>query len=351
MNKLVFNLILAGALSGCGAAGEDEAKVDIEDNTLQQSTRISSTTIAPGVNGCDNGGVLISSGFDENENRVLDSNEVSATQVICHGQDGESGIAGGDGDDGTDGMTSLIRMYDELAGDNCANGGIRIVSGVDLNSNTWLSSSEVQDTKYLCIPDGVAGEDGRSCTVANNNDGSATISCDDGTSAIITNGEDGANGLAGVDGASCTVVDNNNGSSTISCEDGSSAVVNDGASSSLTTITSCLGWLDGSYSDIWWSYEVFTLENGDKFISIGISNFSLGVSDSKIYSPSAQSYDSAPLLVIFDVFGSANVGFWRLSFDSANSGVDIIYNDLDLADTSISWAADSSDCTVVDYTN
>ena len=354
MNKLVFNLIIAGVLSGCGANNDDSANVDIENNSLQQSTRISTTSIAPGVNGCDSGGVLISSGFDKNDNRVLDSNEISATQVICHGLNGSNGAAGtngDDGDDGTNGLTSLIRIYDELAGENCANGGLRIESGIDLNSSTWLSSNEVESTHYLCTPDAVAGEDGSSCSVVDNSNGSATITCDDGTSAIITNGEDGANGLAGVDGSSCTVVDNNNGSSTISCEDGSSAVVNDGASSSLSSITTCGGWLDGSYSEILWSYDVFTLENGDKFISVSLADYSLSIANSGIYSPSAQGYDSSPMTVIFDVTGFANLGFWRLSYDSVESGVEIIYNDLDVADTSISWAADSNDCNVITYTN
>jgi len=42
---------------------------------------------------------------------------------------------------------------------------------------------------------------------------------------------EGLDGEAGVDGSSCTVVDNGDGTKTISCEDGSSAVVSDGVSS------------------------------------------------------------------------------------------------------------------------
>jgi hypothetical protein len=48
--------------------------------------------------------------------------------------------------------------------------------------------------------DGVDGEDGTSCTVTENADGSATIECDDGTSADVLPGDDGGDGDDGVDG-------------------------------------------------------------------------------------------------------------------------------------------------------
>ena len=343
MKKLVFNLILAGVLSGCGAAGEEEANVDVEDNTLQQSTRISSTTIAPGVNGCDNGGVLISSGFDENENRILDSDEVSATQVICHGLNGTSGTSG------TDGLTSLIRMYDELAGDNCANGGIKIVSGVDSDSNTWLSSSEIQDTRYLCASDTAANEAGRSCTVADNNDGSATISCDDGTSAIITSGEDGSNGSAGVDGNSCTVVDNNDGTATVSCADGSSVSIGN-QNGSLDYIVQCSGQLDDGFSEVYWEYEGYVYDNEDVMIRAGISDAEIEVNRIMIYSSMDPNYEETPITIWFDRFGTSNYGYWDLSFDSINFGVNVSYFDIDVTDGQKTWVSDPNDCHLVDYT-
>lgn len=105
-------------------------------------------------------------------------------------------------------------------------------------------------------PAGAAGAAGKSCTVTDNQDGTKTVTCEDGTSVTLydgedggtgptgpkgdkgdageagTPGEDGENGLPGEDGEdglSCTVLDNGNGSKTISCEDGTTATVFDGA--------------------------------------------------------------------------------------------------------------------------
>lgn len=78
--------------------------------------------------------------------------------------------------------------------------------------------------------DGRDGVDGRSCSVTDNGNGTATLLCDDGTSATI---DDGA---AGVDGTSCTVSSDGAGTSTITCEDGTTAIVRDGADGSSCTV-------------------------------------------------------------------------------------------------------------------
>ena len=49
---------------------------------------------------------------------------------------------------------------------------------------------------------GANGADGRSCTVADNHDGTMTVSCEDGTSATVARGADGAKGADGATGAS-----------------------------------------------------------------------------------------------------------------------------------------------------
>ena len=352
MSKFVCGLIVVGVISGCGAAGQDEAKVDVQDNTLSYSTRISTTTVAPGVNGCDNGGILVSSGFDQNENRILDSDEVSATQVICHGENGADGIAGNAGTDGENGLNSLIRLYDELAGDNCANGGIRIVSGVDLNSDEFLSTSEAQDTRYLCNPSAVAGadgEDGRSCTVEDNDDGSATISCDDGTSSVLTSGEDGANGLAGVDGNSCTAVNNDDDSVTISCEDGTSATVESDPGRIITQVD-CFGALDGDFTGMYWAYKVTEFANYDINVYAEIRDSHISANAST-YWRAADVYDSSAVIFVgFDPYVNSNFGFWELSFDLDFNLVNVTYDDIDLADGTISWVLNADDdCTVYDY--
>ncbi len=96
----------------------------------------------------------------------------------------------------------LVRMMNELAGDNCAEGGIKIEIGADVNGDGTLEDTEVDNgqTKYVC--NGENGENGSapavSVAVA---DGSycsgaggivVTVGGDD---LPVCNGQPGANAL------------------------------------------------------------------------------------------------------------------------------------------------------------
>ncbi len=72
-------------------------------------------------------------------------------------------LKGSNGNDGDSGNQSLIKTTVEAAGDNCANGGIKIESGIDSNADGTLDDDEVDSsqTKYLCNgTDGADGKDG-----------------------------------------------------------------------------------------------------------------------------------------------------------------------------------------------
>lgn len=87
--------------------------------------------------------------------------------------------------------------------------------------------------------DGAAGPKGKGepCSVKSNNDGTSTITCPDGTSVTVTGGgnaeggppgppgEAGPPGPGGDAGVSCTIVDNNDGTKTITCDDGTKVTV------------------------------------------------------------------------------------------------------------------------------
>ncbi|HUU00529.1 MAG TPA: hypothetical protein VM425_03715 [Myxococcota bacterium] len=77
------------------------------------------------------------------------------------------------------------------------------------------------------------GGSGGSCTVADNGDGTATISCPDGTSTTVSSGQDGQDGQNGV---SCSVADNGDGTKTISCTDGTSVTIDDGQDGDSTLV-------------------------------------------------------------------------------------------------------------------
>lgn len=59
-------------------------------------------------------------------------------------------LLAGCGKQGPEGKKSLIDLISEAPGPNCANGGYKIVSGIDLDNNNVLDASEIQTTKYIC---------------------------------------------------------------------------------------------------------------------------------------------------------------------------------------------------------
>jgi len=73
-----------------------------------------------------------------------------------------------------------------------------------------------------CIAgEGKAGRNGSACTVTkNNSNGTATITCDDGTVAAVSSGRDGV---------ACSVDVGTDGVKTITCDDGTTATVRDGS--------------------------------------------------------------------------------------------------------------------------
>lgn len=87
---------------------------------------------------------------------------------------------------------------------------------------------------------GTKGKNGEPCTVKANTDGTATITCADGTTVTVNGGKDGDSGTPGQpgdpgeagppgptgdSGTSCTIVDNNDGTKTITCTDGTTVTV------------------------------------------------------------------------------------------------------------------------------
>ena len=61
-----------------------------------------------------------------------------------------NGTNGTDGQDGADPLNALVTSTSETAGNNCANGGTRIDVGVDDNTDGVLSTTEIDQTQYVC---------------------------------------------------------------------------------------------------------------------------------------------------------------------------------------------------------
>ncbi len=89
MNKKIIVLAIASAslLSACGS--------DSDSKEGNASVVTASRSIAANA-ACPNGGVEIDTGIDTNKNGVLDAEEITDTQTVCNGVDGNNGENGED---------------------------------------------------------------------------------------------------------------------------------------------------------------------------------------------------------------------------------------------------------------
>jgi hypothetical protein len=97
--------------------------------------------VEPAGENCSNGGFKVVSGMDLNNNNIIDSDEIQTTEYVCNGENGNNGL------------NSLIDMIPEPQGNNCSNGGFKILTGLDINYNGILDNDEIQKTDYLCNVD------------------------------------------------------------------------------------------------------------------------------------------------------------------------------------------------------
>ncbi|MBN2722679.1 MAG: SBBP repeat-containing protein [Deltaproteobacteria bacterium] len=112
-----------------------------QDGSDGNSVLVELTDEAAGEN-CENGGVRIDSGIDDNEDGFLDSSEVDVVRYICDGTDGN--------------------IYDALVTVNSeplclVSGSERIDIGFDLDGNGNLEQTEITGTSYTNCPSGPVG--------------------------------------------------------------------------------------------------------------------------------------------------------------------------------------------------
>src|SRR5690606_36265824 len=115
---------------------------------------------------CEDGGVLIATGVDENENGTLDSSEVTASTNVCagtagsatdgengaDGDDGDDGAIGQDGDDGENGQNGAMTLSSigAASAGMCPAGGLVVSFGPDLDRSGTLDQSEISSTATIC---------------------------------------------------------------------------------------------------------------------------------------------------------------------------------------------------------
>lgn len=144
-----------GATGKNGADGEDGATGNDGVGGIDGSSALVELLDEPAGANCPNGGTKVVAGLDLNANKSVDAVEVTSSRYICNGQPGAAGpagTAGATGPMGATGKTSLVKTSTELAGSNCADGGIRIDVGLDDDADASLADPEIDRTSYLCQP-------------------------------------------------------------------------------------------------------------------------------------------------------------------------------------------------------
>ncbi|RJU92067.1 MAG: hypothetical protein DWC03_07630 [Candidatus Poseidoniales archaeon] len=114
---------------------------------------------------CNEGGSRLHTGFDVNGNGMLDLGERMDTVVLCHGMRGLSGPQGQPGTGGLDAVPQRLETTTIPVGNStCPEGGVMILSGLDVNFNEQLEHEETATQNVLCngrIGDnGLNGSDG-----------------------------------------------------------------------------------------------------------------------------------------------------------------------------------------------
>ena len=132
---LALTLLAAcGGGGGGGGSGGGPGAVDLPSGN--PSTVTLQTVIAPGADGCANGGYRVHYGIDDNKNGDLDLEEEDGFVVICNGVDGANPLVG---------LTPL-----NVGDANCPKGGVRIDWGVDADMSGQLESGESQGHQFVC---------------------------------------------------------------------------------------------------------------------------------------------------------------------------------------------------------
>ncbi len=153
------------------------------------------------LSNCPNGGVTIESGVDSNQDHVLQTSELTSTQFVCNGLNGNDGTNGLNGSDGISNFKALLLISHELPGTNCATGGSVVNVGLDLNQDNILGRNEITSFNYICNgANGASGASGNTGATGATGLGGPT-GANGATGAAGSNGSNGSAGATGSNGA------------------------------------------------------------------------------------------------------------------------------------------------------
>lgn len=138
-----------GANGTDGTNGQDG--VDGEPGDDGKNSLILTFDVSPGIH-CENGGIGLHIGIDENGNGLLTSNEVQETTFVCNGADGSGDSSNGQSST----FNNLIAVTPLSKSTGCPAGGKVFMFGFDngedggIASNGILESGEIDDQTTYC---------------------------------------------------------------------------------------------------------------------------------------------------------------------------------------------------------
>lgn len=151
----LFSLAAAAFLTGCTDGG---SSADTGSTTAASVVKLADATAAEAeliTTSCENGGEIVYTGIDSNNNGILDLSERDETPlVLCNGADGNDGT---NGENGHDSVIDFVELGPEET--DCTYGATAIYHGTDLNSNGILDADERSgDVRHICHDDNIAPE-------------------------------------------------------------------------------------------------------------------------------------------------------------------------------------------------
>jgi len=362
--NLFFISIIISFISSCAKQEEDKL-VTSESKNAAPSSHVKTYAIASGSSKCTYGGVQIEMGIDDNMNGVLDASEVDSTDYVCNGSPGTDATA----------LNSLLSVENEPAGSNCEFGGKKYNYGIDDNKDDDLDSNEIDGSSYVCNGKPIVWKGSLGSQPSNPEVGWAYYNTTDGKSYLYDGSswsmiaKDGttvidigfvwkgtlseapsspSNGWAYYDSSDNKSYIYANSTWNILTQDGSKGDKGDtgatGTSPRIQYTVYCSAILQGT--SLKYYYIVRQWSNNDLFATAGIYGASFEVSASTMYSEIQTGWDTAAVLLTYDLLGDYNWGWWEVSANRTTGVVTIKNYDTDATGGSNSWTQDSSDCTM-----
>jgi hypothetical protein len=168
----VYRTGLDDDYNGTLATGEVDSTAIVCNGSNGYRALVEQTLAASNV--CSGaGGYRIRSGLDLDYDGVLDAGEVTADNLLCNGASVY----------GLDGRDSVVLQQSVSYTSYCGGSALAVSSGLDVNYNGYLDSSEIAQTSYLC-----SGSSGHNALVEVYD--TTTSQCYYGTGILIRTGTD-----------------------------------------------------------------------------------------------------------------------------------------------------------------